>query len=163
MKNKLLIAAIFVTTFAVLLHRFEKPVMAQVRAALVKNIDERGRSPYSLGFYCVPLPGSNFCQGAAASPVPANKRFVVEYLNGNFGIDGAPTGGSFLGGLTNSLALDPHLIQSSFGFYSYVVNMPVVAYYEPGQTPSIQFLSTLGGAIPSGAITLNGYLVDLSE
>ena len=80
MKNKLLIATSSLFVFAVLLHNFEKPVLAQIRAALTKNIDERGRSPYTVQGSCGGI-AKNFFQ-AAIPAVPANKRFVVEYING---------------------------------------------------------------------------------
>jgi hypothetical protein len=163
MKNKLLITAIFVFAFAVVLHHYEKPVMAQVRAALVQNIDEPGRSPFTLTIECAGFQNSGFCSGTSSTAVPANKRFVVQYVNGIMDIYGS---GTFDSGYVSSngmtLYLDPHFGATSFGFSTYTINMPVVAYVEAGQTPSIEIYGT-SSTSPQAIVTLTGYLIDLTE
>jgi hypothetical protein len=166
MKNKLLITAIFVFAFAVVLHHYEKPVMAQVRAALVQNIDEPGRSPYTLEIDCDTSGNTitNICFGTSRTAVPANKRFVVQYVNGTVSIS---NGGLFADGFLfvnngSTLYLDEHLVGNAGGFSTYTINMPVVAYFEAGQTPSGEIFGTAGNA-PNAVVTLTGYLIDLTE
>jgi hypothetical protein len=167
MKNKLLISAIFVFTLAVVLHHYEKPVMAQVRAALVQNIDEPGRSPFTLALECSSSGNSNACFGTSSTAVPANKRFVVQYVNGNMSIFGSgvfDTGSVSSNSITGSTVyLDPHFVVNAFGFSTYTINMPVAAYFEAGQTPSIEIIGTSTAQAPSVVITLTGYLIDLTE
>jgi hypothetical protein len=166
MKNKLLITAIFVFTLAIVLHHFEKPVMAQVRAALVQNIDEPGRSPFILQIGC-DSSGGNACYGTSSTAVPANKRFVVQYVSGNLDIFGSgtfDTGTVSSNAVTGStLYLDPHFVVNAFGFSTYTINMPVTAYFEAGQTPSIEIIGTFTAQSPSAIVTLTGYLIDLTE
>ena len=162
----MLLALAALVVVAGFIHQFEKPVLAQVRAALIKNIDEPGRAPYMIQTVCRPEAGSNFCKGTFPS-VPANKRFVVEYVNGNVSVDGStlslialsvPSAGS------NSFVFPAHLDVSTFGFNSYSISERVIFYYDGGQVPSIQILSTMASATPpSGGLTLSGYLVDLTE
>jgi hypothetical protein len=163
MKNKLLIAAASLFVFAVLLHNFEKPVLAQIRAAFIKNIDERGRAPYMTTAICQPDSGSNFCSGTFAV-IPPNKRFVVEYANGAYLIRNAEIDSAALNsGSTPRLVLDPHLTGSSGFFNSYLISMQLLAYYEPGDAPSVLVISNAGNVQPSGSVTLSGYLVDLTQ
>jgi hypothetical protein len=162
MKNKLLIAAASLFVFAVLLHNFEKPVLAQIRAIFIKNIDERGRSPYMTTVNCFPISNANGCTGQFPA-IPPSKRFVVEYVNSSYLINGAVSGSAYLtGGSTPRMYLDPHFSQSFAGSNSYVISMQFLAYYEPGDVPSVVILSTVGNP-PSGNVTLSGYLVDLTQ
>jgi hypothetical protein len=162
MKNKLLIAAASLFVFAVLLHNFEKPVLAQIRAALTKNIDERGRSPYMTQATCTAVSGSNFCRGSFPA-IPPNKRFVVEYANGFYNFFGSTSGGvTISGGSTPSLSLDSHVVQSTGSVNSYLISVQLLAYYEAGDTPSVVIISNAGGIQPSGGVMLSGYLVDLT-
>jgi hypothetical protein len=167
MKNKLLITAAFIFAFAVILHHYEKPVMAQVRAALVQNIDEPGRAPFSIQVGCDGNSNSNACFGTSSTAVPANKRFVVQNVNGALSIFGS---GTFVTGTVTAdvinganLNIDPHFTANAFGYSSYVINMAAVAYFEAGQTPSLEIISSATSAAPSGTVTLSGYLIDLTQ
>jgi hypothetical protein len=164
MKNKLLITAAFVFAFAVVLHHYEKPVMAQVRAALVQNIDEPGRSPFSLTLSCN-AGGTNFCEGTSSTAVPANKRFVVQNVNGTVNFFGSATVAIGTVFVVNGsrFYLDPHFVGISFGQYIYAINMPVVAYFEAGQTPSIDIIGSNTTNPPGATVFLTGYLIDLTE
>jgi hypothetical protein len=161
MKKTMLALARGCALIAILGHFSAKPVMAQVRAALVKNIDEPGRSPFTLRIDC--NGSSNFCVGTSATAVPAHKRFVVQYVNGGGGLNGSLA--SSLVSVANGsfLYLDPHFISNAFGFSIYAISMPVVAYFEAGQTPSVQIDATPDSSAPDFTITLTGYLIDLTE
>lgn len=68
MKNKLIIIAASLALAVVLARVFEKPLVAQIRAALVQNVDEPGRNPFAIR-----NAGTQF-----EFRVPAGKRYVVE-------------------------------------------------------------------------------------
>ena len=72
MKKKVFLAAGGLTLVTALGHFGAKPLMAQIRAALVKNIDERGRSPYTVMSPCT-VGETSECT-ASFPQVPANKR-----------------------------------------------------------------------------------------
>src|SRR4051794_9283305 len=82
MKNRLVMGAAALASLIALGHFGGKPLLAQIRAALVKNIDERGRSPYRAGSRCQGSGDLNICV-ASFPAVAANRRLVVEYINGN--------------------------------------------------------------------------------
>jgi hypothetical protein len=162
MKKTMLALARGCALIAILGHFSAKPVMAQVRPALVQNIDEPGRSPYTLTLFCSTEASTNLCSGTSATAVPANKRFVVQYINGLLNITGTFAFGSVYSG-SSSYYLDPHSAANFQGTNLYQINMPVAVYIEAGQTPSIQVGSTSGATTQSGTVTLTGYLIDLTE
>ena len=79
MKSKLLLIAGVATALALALAITEralvKPVLAQVRAALVQNVDEPGRTPFALF-------GSTSNSNFYSFSVPAGQRYVVETTTG---------------------------------------------------------------------------------
>jgi hypothetical protein len=163
MKKTILVLAVGCALIATLGHHYAKPVMAQVRAALVQNIDEPGRAPLTLLLECNAV-GSYYCDGTSSTAVPANKRFVVQYVNGGayFYGSGAFLSGTVGNGELNILNLESHLVGTSSGFSTYTISMPVVAYFEAGQTPAITMTGTTS-TNPSGYVFLTGYLIDLTE
>ena len=56
MKNKLITIASALALLVVLARVFERPLLAQIPAALTQNVDEPGRNPFSL--YSDGLPGN---------------------------------------------------------------------------------------------------------
>jgi hypothetical protein len=77
MKNRLLSLAGSLALVAVIGKYYAVPAIAQtVRAAVVKNIDEKGRIPYQEMSTCLSPVAGISC--AVAFPlVPANKRLVI--------------------------------------------------------------------------------------
>ncbi|MBV8728955.1 MAG: hypothetical protein JO336_04010 [Acidobacteriia bacterium] len=73
MKNKLLTLGGAAALLAVVGHYYAKPLMAQVRAALVQNVDEPGRNPFSLQVQAL-APADDF----VTFQVPAKQRYVIE-------------------------------------------------------------------------------------
>jgi len=78
MKSKLVAFAAFITVMAVLGSFYAKPLLAQVRAALVANIDEPARSPFQVTFNGSCPADSCFL---VANPVPPNKRLHITHIN----------------------------------------------------------------------------------
>jgi hypothetical protein len=85
-KSVLWIAA-GLTTLAAIGSYTAKPLWAQVKAALVQNVDEPGRNPYSstVTFFnappCAP-DGSGTTCALIFQPVPAGKRLVATTSHG---------------------------------------------------------------------------------
>jgi hypothetical protein len=80
MKNKLLTFAGALALLATLGHFYAKPLLAQVRAALVQNVDDPGRIPYQ-GVRACFFQSNNFCT-VNFPPVPAGKRLVITHVSG---------------------------------------------------------------------------------
>jgi len=144
---------------AVLGKFYAVPAIAQIKAALVKNVDEKGRAPYQQSaFVQCTVAGAGLCD-YYFPPVPAGKRLVVEHISANvYGPSGV--NGIFLvvGGNT-SFALPGHTLALSS---LYAVNEVVLGFYEAGQTPLFRMATAVVDPNSSAAVTLTGYLVDLS-
>jgi len=134
-------------------------LMAQVRAALIKNVDEKGRIPYqqSGATSC----GTGLCDFSFPI-VPAGKRLVVEHVSANIYVNTGGVNATFLEGaggftvfsLPGRAMATPQLIG---------VNEQVLAYYEAGQTPFYRVAFSVGDANDSYSVAITGYLVDLSQ
>ncbi|HLK62575.1 MAG TPA: hypothetical protein VKU19_03990 [Bryobacteraceae bacterium] len=161
MKNRMLTLAGALALLTVLGKFYAVPAIAQIRAAVIKNIDEKGRVPYmqSGAVGC----GSQGLCDLIFPAVPANKRLVLEHVSGNFNPNpGAGINGIFLEGaggfavfsLPGSSMATPEIV---------AVNQPVLAFFEAGQTPFIRV--AWSSTTNTGAFTavVSGYLVDLTQ
>jgi hypothetical protein len=163
MKNKLLMGAAALALLGALGHFGAKPLLAQIRAALVKNIDERGRVPYMVQATC----SVNGFECLASFPaVPANKRFVIEYVNAQVQVPPSAMAETFLHipSLPTGVVFTTHLVEQDQAFGSlYSVSTPVVLYGEAGEVLicGTRLFTASGGMV--GFFTLSGYLVDLTQ
>jgi hypothetical protein len=166
--KKLLSLAGVVACAAVLGHFYAKPLLAQVRAALVQNVDEPGRNPYQEAIFttCSGTQNCNF----GFSIVPPGKRLVVTHVNGFIDVRNATLpnanlqsslGGSqyasvFLTGVRNTV---------SAGSTRIVFNNEVLAYFGPGESPAGFYgLFSTTDSWPTnagGLMTLTGYYINL--
>jgi hypothetical protein len=173
MIRTLVLAVVAVGLCGVLLTQFAPKALAQIRAALVKNVDEPGRMPYQhevdFGF------NFNGCSTrlclVAFPAVPAGKRLVVEHVSALVDITngGQPTLFAFSdSGATNTgnvAIIQPDFkIGAVFGadtFWS--IDRNVLVYYEAGVAPSLKLLvnNDLGPLISN--FTLHGYLIDATN
>lgn len=158
MKNRLLTLAGALALLAVFGKFYAVPVIAQVRAALVKNVDEKGRAPYQQSGFVQCTNGNSFCD-LFLPAVPANKRLVVEHVSANIF---APVGlnGTFLivGGNTSS-ALPG---RSTSAPTLLAVNETVLMYFEAGASPLYRVVPSVADGSASFSATITGYLVDLT-
>ena len=76
MKNRLLTFAGALALLAVLGKFYAPPLMAQVRAALVQNVDEPARAPFQV---TVPINIDNFTYTPVT--IPAGQRLVVDFIS----------------------------------------------------------------------------------
>ena len=154
MKNKLLTLAGALALVAVLGKFYAIPLVAQVRAALVKNLDEKGRNPYQADSSCTAVFPNVSCS-ALLPVVPAGKRLVIEYVNGEF-VQSDSFTASFA---ALNLAPGVDYALPVFARFSgdYGVTSPVLIYVEAGQ----QARFTVSGTVSQVHVT--GYLVDLAQ
>jgi hypothetical protein len=154
MKTKLLTFAASLVLMAALGHFYAKPLLAQVRAALIKNIDEKGRTPYQADSSCIPTFPQITCQ-AVFPPVPAGRRLVIEYVNGEFQLaeNFQPAASLTIVNTTAAYTLPPFF---RFG-NDYGVSSPVLVYVEAGQQAGFNPIGTVAQA------HITGYLVDLTQ
>ena len=170
MKSRLLTFAGCIAVLLALAKIYEKPLLAQVRAALVQNVDEPARNPYQESFfsYLGNCPaGNQFCN-FNYSAVPAGKRLVITNISGYVDVTGGslPNGtlGSSLGGNQYAQIFFTGTREySSASSTRIVVNQQIRAYFGPGETPHL--FAGLNGSTDSfagaGSMSLSGYYVSL--
>ena len=163
--NSWLYAAIVIAAVAAITTFTAKPLLAQIRAALVQNVDEPGRNPYQEAqFVTCGTQNCNFLYAV----VPAGKRLVLTNVSGYVDVHG--------GTLPNTY------VQSSFGGSPFatvfvpgirgtvnsnstriVYNSQVTAYFGPGEQPSgfYGLFSTSDSFAAGGLMVLTGYYVNL--
>jgi hypothetical protein len=141
------------------------PAIAQaVRAALVSNVDDPGRIPYSHQANCT-WNGSDVCI-VDPPPVGAGKRLVITHVSGY--VNENLPGGTFIlvrvfGGRTSGSAahLVPTYVGAKDGFNTFVFDQPELLFVDAGQSTTI---SVNLGAVPSSdsiaIVTLEGYMLD---
>jgi hypothetical protein len=164
MKNKLLTLAAGVTLIVVAGKFFAVPLLAQMRAALVQNVDEHGRIPYqssSQNSNCGP--GILQCD-VFFLPVPNNKRLVITHLDTFVLVNNS---GSliymYLSTATSSSRAYPEFTAGPpvAGESTYISSRAVEYYIDAGSTPVVHFNATQQAAPLT--ITLTGYLVDCTS
>jgi hypothetical protein len=161
MKNRLLTFAGALALLAVLGHYYAKPLMAQVRATMVQNIDERGRNPYIQTLPCY-TQTTNQC--AAFFPaVPAGMTLVIEHISVSADTPTALVSADVYGNGPIQAVYMPLQGTDSEGNNVYVTSQPYLSYYTAGQTPSVAInTKSAGFMFISGAVTFTGYLINLA-
>lgn len=182
--QKTLIAA--VTLLAILgaltaLTRSE--AMAQIRATLVKNIDQAGRTPWEMRSQILPAGGSGACWGTSdcfnytegptwarfdLRPVPAGKRWVVQsatgYLGGASGhvntVELKNTRDSLVFAGTKWVMNGPFNPYTAFSAVTYTSNL--YATFEPGETPTV-YVSSTPSMTGFSVFVFSGYLIDATN
>lgn len=145
--------------------------IAQVRAALVKNIDEPGRMPYQqlVQFSTSECVSVLFCI-VSFNPVPAGKRLVVEHVSMLVFVQdgGQPNLLAFGDGFstnTGNVAIlenDFKVGRSVLGQTAWSFSRPDRVYYEAGQTPKVKVGASAAFGFDGNA-SLHGYLIDATN
>ena len=165
MPRKLLIAAIALLAIALITERtLVKPVLAQVRAALIQNIDEPGRTPFALN-------GSAPNASQFFFTVPASQRYVVEAYTARCD-EAAPATMTdiTLSGKTNgqfvALSAQPHLLQPNGAISGVAQNLYVGTgsqplYADPGSTIGLYANdSTSGNSMRGCEFWITGHIIN---
>ncbi len=160
-----------------------QPAQAQVRAAWVKSVDERGRTPYQVFIQTGSRAGGCAVSHCFISfpDVPVNKRLVITNLAATIYLDGAETTTirEFHVGVNDSATstnvaevgvdYNPNPYPIDHGStpltQRYVVNQQLLLYVEAGQRPHVEFFVTQGGQMADdwqNKFLLTGYMVDLA-
>ena len=136
-----------------------------VKAALVKNVDEKGRMPFSKRVTCISGISSNFCS-AAFPMVPAQRRLVITHVNALSQHSGGPGSDVTLrlvgsADLVVTAYFAPRYKGTSSGTIDdYLVNEPILAYFEAGETPRVE-ISARSNNLNVAAV-ISGYFIDLT-
>ncbi len=159
MKNRLLTLAGTLALIAVLGKFYATPLMAQVRAALVQDVDQPARAPFQV---TVPININNFT--FTNVPIPAGHRLVIDMISMS---GAAQTAGQDLQPIvlfsntvagSNSTIYMPG-IQSSTVPGQYYSNQPVTMYSD-----SLSLAPAYAGFTPtffSFNVTITGHLISL--
>jgi hypothetical protein len=156
-----------------------RPLLAQIKAAFVQNVDEPGRIPYqSVVFFAQ---GGGGCSGPSCAscagdfctlnfaPVPNNKRLVVTSVIGLVYVD---TPGVLkpiqLGSVFIPTVLQagtfPGVVGVQTNIFGVNATGSLVSPIDGGNTPSINMVSTAqfsnSNGATNGQMTVTGYLVD---
>jgi len=135
-----------------------KPVLAQIRAALVANVDEPGRTPYQ---GVVVVTTDTCCYSLA--PVPSGRRLVITNVTGSVNLDapGFLTSVSLANQQTGAQVSIATTVTGAFaGQSSFSVSAPIQFVADGSQTLQMS-ISALSAATPSvGIFALSGYLLD---
>ena len=156
MKNKLLTFAGALVVTAALGHFYAKPLLAQVRAALVQDVDQPARAP----FQALLIFGSS---GLTNVTIPPGQRLVVDFITVG-GAANAPGGGTqptiALGttvgsGQNSRYAFAPQQSGTVGGVFN--LSEPVTIYAD-----SLEVDISFSGSIPSFAqfaVGISGHLI----
>lgn len=149
MKNKILVAAVLCLAVIALVRSFGKPVLAQVRAALVQNVDEPGRNAFA--FY---QNNSTLNPYFAQFSVPAGKRYVIQQYKAECDIVSTTSMSdvqviSTVGGNTSNASAPAHVVQfngniSGQQVYAYAGTGLGPVYADPGTSVTV-FASAVAG------------------
>jgi hypothetical protein len=139
-----------------------KPLLAQIKAAFVENVDEPGRSPYSSTTTFNPAKcdlNAILCL-AEFTAVPAGKRLIATNLTGRIDVQTPGVIFDFTLSVDNQVTVPTTLLAgvNRSGANMIGVNAPLLAFAGAGSTPSV-FMES-GTQTGSFRLTLSGYLVD---
>jgi hypothetical protein len=158
-----------------------KPLVAQIKAAFVENVDEPGRIPYqSVIFFAQ---GGQGCSGPSCAscvgdfctlnftPVPNNKRLVVTSILGQVYVDSPGVlkpiqlGSIFIPTVLQA-GIFPGVLGVNTSIFGINATGSLLTPIDGGNIPTINMVSTapFSGSTGStnGQMTVTGYLVDCS-
>jgi hypothetical protein len=161
MRNRLWTLAGTLALLAVLGKFYAKPLMAQVKAAIVQDRDSKARNIYQAVNNCFNVP--NPCQVTFAA-VPAGKRLIIEQVSALVTLPTA-AGSSLadveLRGASVFQFLPLVAAPGNFGGQvQYSTNQTVLASYDAGQVPEVDTFVASGSTFTVLA-SISGYMIDL--
>jgi hypothetical protein len=160
MKNKLLMLAGLLAVPALVGALFATPSVAQSAGALlVKNVDEKGRTPY-MEIQHLACATGQACQ-IFFPPVPDGKRLVVEHINAT--VSFADSGIRIAGLLMPTDGIYALPVHSAPPPNPTVVNESALVFFESGQTPTFHLITNDDIDRPLVIAILSGYLVNLEQ
>jgi hypothetical protein len=166
-KAYLIIAAILVVVGSILGGGLGEPVLAQVRAALIKDVDNPARQPFAVGTGITDFAvGSNSVSDTVLT-VPAGKRAVVEHVSCINYVETANSWVRFEMNYTSAGAASRHQfvltrVGPSFaaGIDIWSFSQPVQAYADPSTAITITALRRLSSGAGAIECYVSGHYVD---
>jgi hypothetical protein len=164
MKNRLLTLAGALALLAVLGSYYAKPLLAQVRAALVQDRDSPARNVYQVLNSCFNV--TNPCV-IAFSAVPAGKRLIIQQVSVLVTLPSTSAGDIAdveLRGSGGSTVFQFLPVVASIGNFGgqaqYTSNQTVLASYDAGQVPNVDvFVASNDGF--SVVASISGFMIDI--
>jgi hypothetical protein len=163
LKNRLTVAFGAVLALAVLGYFYSEPLIAQVRAALVQNVDEPGRNPFQDRELFSCTVGSTFCN-SDFTMVPGGKRLVVTSVSAFVDSSGTAPNCNLSSSSGTVAFFTGARGPVSVGSSRYFINQPLQAYFNTGETPHLFCgLNSTPDVFTSGFATavLTGYYINL--
>ncbi len=162
LKTNLAVSVVLILTAAVLAGIFAKPVWAQVRAALVRDVDNPALAPFraDVNFSFLAIGDQFFL-----TTVPTGKRLVIEHIS--YGTSG-PTSEQLIfaalrtgqfGPVRERLEIHPVHASADSGFFLQDASLPVKLYFEPGEEIWVAVSKSAGFATRQFEIHAEGYYV----
>jgi hypothetical protein len=182
MKSKLWTIAGALVVIVVLGKFYGEPVVAQVRAALVKNVDEPGRIPFDMSAHFFGSGGGcfgtsdcfNYSGGSNFAifdmrPIPAGKRWVVQSATGGFTsavgqvitVQLANSRGGLIYDTDKWIYSGPFFASQPFDAATFAANL--AATFEPGETPTVRVNFGATNVAGYSTLMLHGYLIDATN
>jgi hypothetical protein len=152
---------------------------AQIRAALVKNVDEPGRTPYQttsgvVGGGCFTGSCANISGDANAvmfdlPPIPAGKRWVVNMASGGFTegtgrvtqIELRDGRGFIVFDNLKWIFSGPYGLGTVFNSVNFSEQLFVT--FDPGETPTVRVSTSTPSVANYFVLTFSGYLIDAAN
>jgi hypothetical protein len=166
-KAYLIIAAVIVAIGSVLGGVLSEPVVAQVRAALIKDVDSPARQPFAVGTTITDFAGGSNSLSDTVLTVPAGKRAVVEHVSCINYIDTANNWIRFEMRYTSAGAASKHQFVHTYvgpsfssGIDIWSFSQPVRAYADPSTTITIAALRRSGSGAGGIECYVSGHYVD---
>lgn len=165
MKNRRMQIAAAFALLAVLGKFYAEPLRAQIRAALVQNVDEPGRHPFALR--------KNTEQSFTSWAVPNGLRYVIEAYGASCGVDSPASLTDISIRVPNPNGPDAQFASTApHAFYSYFSNNVLEngstgsavtrLYAEPGDTIVLQTSNSTGIAVTRNCqFSVSGYAITL--
>ena len=161
MRNRLWTLAGALALLAVLGKFYAKPLIAQVKAAIVQDRDSKARNIYQAVNNCYNI--TSPCQ-VAFGAVPAGKRLIIEQVSAIVTLP--PVAGNSLAGVElrggNVFQFLP-LVAAPGNFsgqVQYSTNQTVLASYDAGQVPEVDTFVASGSTFTTVA-SISGYMIDI--
>jgi hypothetical protein len=164
MKNKLLTLAAGMALVVMAGRFFAVPLLAQVRAALVQNVDEHGRIPYQSTSQNSNCTVNSLQCDVFFPPVPNNKRLVITHFDTFVLVNN-------FGGLIFMYLSTPASTNRAYpeftagtptaGDSTFLSSRAVEFYVDAGGTPLVHF--NANQTVVPLTITLTGYLLDCAS
>jgi hypothetical protein len=175
MKGSVLFGLVFLFTAGLMGTFLTDEVVAQIRPAYTKNVDEPGLAPFSQTFTISnsACGGCGNCCFPETGMIPVGKRLVIQNVSGYFTLNAYGNMGPIIvqswnpgpPSSTTTILTLPVVFRYQWDggvdYPAYEFNHAVQAYVDAGKTARLSIYTGVSWGSTSGQVTINGYLVSL--